>query len=514
MHNNPKAKKLAAKNRAGLRDGPSSTPARTVAEVSEQQSPFVGMAQLQPAPVSSKSSSISPQVVPQSMGRGMGRGHGKPINPSSPMDLSSTFMVSDDDILAGFRASGLPRPAVAPLTSPSFQSPLPGQQIFGPASSVPMATILNTAQNPDTNQNLFTFGTPARQPGTNDPLRISPARPSSVKSPGVAGAVPPFARYQPSPAEENSPLVRKVVKELSAGKLAADSPSTPAEAPKLNRSERRAKAKAEREEADRRLAESLERDLNTAQTINVGSIYESARDPPGGDPDDPEVGVGQGGPAIELNLNEFTKAIANGFRLAQGDLYSMASTEPGDYTSNTKSAAVTDFYAKIDPGMPTEQRRSIILEEFNNIGAVYAASPNETNMDLLRRLDFVRKMQIQNQAFADYRNGISRIEPGFTPTSMFTNEKILGTAFNGSPTSKVVRFTNGISEIKIIGDGNGRYYGVQSGKRFGPRKFNEIERWASLGGFEADELKELKNYMKVLVNPHLLKTVVFKARKL
>lgn len=500
--NPDKFKERQARNRA------QGTTPRTAAEVA-QQSPFAGMAQLQPAPVSSKSSSMSPQVVPQSMGRGMGRGHGKPISQNSPMDLSNTFMASDDDIFAGFRASGLPRPA-----GPPPMSPLPGQQIFGPASSVPMATILNTAQNPDTNQNLFTFGTPARQPGTNDPLRISPARPSSVKSPGVAAAVPSFDRYQPSPAEENSPLVRKVVKELSAGKLAADSPSTPAEAPKLNRSERRAKARAEREEADRRLAESLERDLNTAQTINVGSIYESAREPPGGDPDDPEVGVGQNGPAIELNLNEFTKAIANGFRLAQGDLYSMASTEPGDYTSNTKSAAVTDFYAKIDPGMPTEQRRSIILEEFNNIGAVYAASPNETNMDLLRRLDFVRKMQIQNQAFADYRNGISRIEPGFTPTSMFTNEKILGTAFNGSPTSKVVRFTNGISEIKIIGDGNGRYYGVQSGKRFGPRKFNEIERWASLGGFEADELKELKNYMKVLVNPHLLKTVVFKARKL
>jgi hypothetical protein len=496
----PKLAARAEKTRKGQ-----GTP-RTVAEVADLQSPFAAMAQLQPGPVSSASQ--SPQVVPKVMSRPRAKS-----NPSSPMDLSNTFMVSDDDI---FARPGLPRPAGPPPMNP-FQSPLPGQQIFGSPTAVPMATILNTAQNPDTNQNLFTLGSPARQPGINDPLRISPARPISVKSPGVAAAVPSFDRYQPSPAEENTPLVRKVIKELSAGKSpasAADSPSTPADAPKLNRSQRRAKERAEREEADRRLAESLERDLNTAQTINVNTIYESAREPPGGDPDDPNVGAGQDGPAIELNLNEFTKAIANGFRLAQGDLYSMASTEPGDFTSNTKSAAVTDFYAKIDPGMPTEQRRRIILEEFNNIGAVYAASPNETNMDLLRRLDFVRKMQIQNQAFADYRNGISRIEPGFTPTSMFTNEKILGTAFNGSPTSKVVRFTNGISEIKIIGDGNGRYYGVQSGKRFGPGKFPEIERWASLGGFEADELKELKNYMKVLVNPHLLKTVVFKARKL
>lgn len=156
-----------------------------------------------------------------------------------------------------------------------------------------------------------------------------------------------------------------------------------------------------------------------------------------------------------------------------------------------------------------------LQEEFDRLGATYISYPNETNKDLLQRLDFIKKIKVQNEAYAAMRRGEPiKLEKGFMQTSDFSQEKILSTASNGSPTSKIIKFTNGISEVKIVPDGNGQYFGVQSGKRFGPGKYPDIERWAQRGGFEANEKRELKNVLEAIKDPEKMKAVVFRARKL
>jgi hypothetical protein len=220
-------------------------------------------------------------------------------------------------------------------------------------------------------------------------------------------------------------------------------------------------------------------------------------------------------PVGEFTLSEFKIAIAEGFRMAQGEDFEAELTRlrPGE---NLPTRNLSDFIESLnDPDVGPQQKKQNLIKQFEEVGAQYIQFPNETNRDIVRRLDFIKKIKIQNEAYASMRTGEPlKLEKGFIQTSEFSQEKILSSAVNGSPTSKIIRFTNGISEVKIVPDGNGQYFGVQSGKRFGPGKFPDIERWAQRGGFEANEKRELKNIMDAIKDPEKMKAVVFRARKL
>lgn len=155
-----------------------------------------------------------------------------------------------------------------------------------------------------------------------------------------------------------------------------------------------------------------------------------------------------------------------------------------------------------------------LVKEFDKIGAQYIESADEDERELIRRLDIIKKMQVQNRAMAEYMAGQQKIPAGHTPISTFASERVTGVAKDGSPIGKVIAFTNGISQITINADGNGGYYGVQNGKKYGPRTYKEIERWAYLGGFEANEMKVLKNVSELIKHPAERRAMVFKARKL
>lgn len=155
-----------------------------------------------------------------------------------------------------------------------------------------------------------------------------------------------------------------------------------------------------------------------------------------------------------------------------------------------------------------------LVKEFDKIGAQYIESADEDEKELIRRLDIIKKMQVQNRAMAEYMAGQQKIPAGHTPISTFASERVTGVAKDGSPIGKVIAFTNGISQITINADGNGGYYGVQNGKKYGPRTYKEIERWAYLGGFEANEMKVLKNVSELIKHPAERRAMIFKARKL
>lgn len=226
-------------------------------------------------------------------------------------------------------------------------------------------------------------------------------------------------------------------------------------------------------------------------------------------------GGGRGEAALELDLNEFKLAIAQGFRMAQSDDFE-AELIRQNPEINDPPRSLSDFIERMyDPDVSVSQKRQDLVKQFDDLGAQYIQYPNESNRDIIQRLDFIKKIKLQNEAYAALKSGEPiKLEKGFMQTSDFSQEKILSTAVNGSPTSKIIRFTNGISEVKIVPDGNGQYFGVQSGKRFGPGKYPDIERWAQRGGFEANEKRELKNIMDAIKDPEKMKAVVFRARKL
>lgn len=155
-----------------------------------------------------------------------------------------------------------------------------------------------------------------------------------------------------------------------------------------------------------------------------------------------------------------------------------------------------------------------LVKEFDKIGAQYIESADEDEKELIRRLDIIKKLQVQNRAMAEYMAGQQKIPAGHTPISTFASERVTGVAKDGSPIGKVISFTNGVSQITISADGNGGYYGVQNGKKYGPRTYKEIERWAYLGGFEANEMKVLKNVSELIKHPAERRAMIFKARKL
>lgn len=176
----------------------------------------------------------------------------------------------------------------------------------------------------------------------------------------------------------------------------------------------------------------------------------------------------------------------------------------------SKKTSLEYYY---DPGWSKKTKQELI-NEFDRIGSTYIEYADEDTKDLIKRLDLIKKIQAQNRAMAGYVKGEQKVGAGFTPTSMFSSEKITAVANNGSPIGKVISFTNGIDQITIKADSNGGYYGVQAGQKYGPRTYKEIERWAYLGGFQSSEMKLLKNFAELQRNPEKLKPVVFRARKL
>lgn len=184
--------------------------------------------------------------------------------------------------------------------------------------------------------------------------------------------------------------------------------------------------------------------------------------------------------------------------------------EPEREIQESKKTSLEYYY---DPGWRTKTKQELI-NEFDRIGSTYIEYADEDTKDLIKRLDLIKKIQAQNRAMAGYVKGEQKVGAGFTPTSMFSSEKITSVANNGSPTGKVISFTNGIDQISIKADGNGGYYGVQAGQKYGPRTYKEIERWAYLGGFQSSQLKLLKNVADLQRDPDKLKVVVFRARKL
>lgn len=238
---------------------------------------------------------------------------------------------------------------------------------------------------------------------------------------------------------------------------------------------------------------------------------------------------------IQVDLEEFTDAMRRAFfsalrqneNLNKGD---QPEEEPQEYEEEQqeyeeepapeeepdqmftpKELKSLEYY--YDPGWRLKTKQELI-NEFDRIGAQYIEFADENTKDLIKRLDLIRKLQAQNRAMAGYVKGEQKVGAGFTPTSMFSSEKITSVANNGSPTGKVISFTNGVDQITIKADGNGGYYGVQGGQRYGPRTYKEIERWAYLGGFQASAMKVLKNVADLQRDPEKLKAVVFRARKL
>jgi len=184
--------------------------------------------------------------------------------------------------------------------------------------------------------------------------------------------------------------------------------------------------------------------------------------------------------------------------------------EPEKQFQESKNTSLEYYY---DPGWKTKTKQELI-NEFDRIGSTYIEYADEDTRDLIKRLDLIKKIQAQNRAMAGYVKGEQKVGAGFTPTSMFSSEKITAVANNGSPIGKVISFTNGIDQITIKADGNGGYFGVQGQQRYGPRPYKEIERWAYLGGFQSSDMKLLKNFAELQRNPEKLKPVVFRARKL
>jgi hypothetical protein len=176
-----------------------------------------------------------------------------------------------------------------------------------------------------------------------------------------------------------------------------------------------------------------------------------------------------------------------------------------------KDPKALEYY--YDPGWRLKTKQQLI-NEFDRIGAQYIEYADEDTKDLIKRLDLIKKLQAQNRAMASYVKGEQKAGAGFTPTSMFSSEKITAVASNGSPIGKVISFTNGIDQVTIKADGNGGYYAIQGGQKYGPRTYKEIERWAYLGGFQASAMKVLKNVADLQRDPDKLKAVVFRARKL
>jgi hypothetical protein len=181
-----------------------------------------------------------------------------------------------------------------------------------------------------------------------------------------------------------------------------------------------------------------------------------------------------------------------------------------NFKEESKKMSLEYYY---DPTWRSKTKQELI-NEFDRIGSTYIEYADEDTKDLIKRLDLIRKLQAQNRAMASYVKGEQKIGSGFSPTSMFSSEKITAVANNGSPIGKVISFTNKIDQITIKADGNGGYYGVQGQQRYGPRTYKEIERWAYLGGFQASEMKVLKNIAEIQRDPSKLKPFVFRARKL
>lgn len=161
-----------------------------------------------------------------------------------------------------------------------------------------------------------------------------------------------------------------------------------------------------------------------------------------------------------------------------------------------------------------EEFTNKIIDEFENLQVQYIKSQDDTTRNMIEKLDLLKKMKLQDEVYKLYMKGKPKsIQSGFIPTSIFTNEKTLETSKNGNPISKTINFENGIPSITIKNDGMGKFICNQNGKTIHFTSYKKAQEWAYRGGYNADELKLLKDYFEYMKNPRKTDMMIFSARK-
>jgi hypothetical protein len=158
-----------------------------------------------------------------------------------------------------------------------------------------------------------------------------------------------------------------------------------------------------------------------------------------------------------------------------------------------------------------------IIKEYEKIGMLYYDNLNESTKDELgERLNFIKKIEEQSKALAQYKmNNPPYIQKDFERATfdMFTKEG--DKTPKGIPLSKTYKFIQKIPDINIKFDVKSGFYKCnQDNETYIAKNYKLADKWASLGGFHMDELRELR---KIAIKQNNLNDKfypIFKARKL
>jgi len=158
-----------------------------------------------------------------------------------------------------------------------------------------------------------------------------------------------------------------------------------------------------------------------------------------------------------------------------------------------------------------------IIKEYEKIGMLYYDNLNESTKDELgERLNFIKKIEEQSKALAQYKmNNPPYIQKDFERATfdMFTKEG--DKTPKGIPLSKTYKFIQKIPDINIKFDVKSGFYKCnQHNETYIAKNYKLADKWASLGGFHMDELRELR---KIAIKQNNLNDKfypIFKARKL
>lgn len=157
-----------------------------------------------------------------------------------------------------------------------------------------------------------------------------------------------------------------------------------------------------------------------------------------------------------------------------------------------------------------------IIKEYEKIGMLYYDNLNESTKDELgERLNFIKKIEEQSKALAQYKmNNPPYIQKDFDRATfdMFTKDNVTS---KGIPLSKTYKFIQKIPDINIKFDAKTGFYKCnQDNETYIAKNYKFANKWASLGGFHMDELRELR---KMAIKQNSLNDKfypIFKARKL
>ena len=158
-----------------------------------------------------------------------------------------------------------------------------------------------------------------------------------------------------------------------------------------------------------------------------------------------------------------------------------------------------------------------IIKEYEKIGMLYYDNLNESTKDELgEKLNFIKKIEEQSKALAQYKmNNPPYIQKDFERATfdMFTKEG--DKTPKGIPLSKTYKFIQKIPDINIKFDVKSGFYKCnQDNETYIAKNYKLADKWASLGGFHMDELRELR---KIAIKQNNLNDKfypIFKARKL